>query len=69
MSNTIKSERVRAGMSQDDLAEALGISRTILVSYEKDVGTCPTNRLISMSNLFGCSLDYLVGLTDERARK
>lgn len=64
--NPIASERVRIGLSQEDLAEKIGLkSRTTVASYEngKEI---PSSKLVAMTRLFKCSADYLLGLTDNR---
>ncbi len=64
--NQIASERVRIGMSQDDLATALGLkSRATIASYESG-GDIPGSKLVAMTKLFHCSADYLLGLTENR---
>ncbi len=62
----IASERVRAGMTQRQLASRIGVAQTTVANWEKD-RTEPTGKsLKSMSREFGCSIDYLLGLSDER---
>ena len=64
--NPIASERVRIGLSQEDLAEKIGLkSRTTVASYENG-GEIPCSKLVAMTHLFKCSADYLLGLTDNR---
>ena len=63
--NPIASERVRIGLSQEDLATKLGLkSRATVASYESG-GIEPCLRL-SGRKLFHCSADYLLGLTENR---
>lgn len=64
--NSIASERVRIGLSQDDLAAKLNLkSRATVASYESG-GEIPSSKLIAMTELFHCSVDYLLGLTENR---
>ena len=64
--NSIASERVRIGLSQEDLAEKIGLkSRATVASYENG-GEIPRSKLVAMTRLFKCSADYLLGLTDNR---
>lgn len=69
MYNCIASERIRRGMNQDDLAEKMGVSRWNVVQWEKRPDEIPYRTLVSLSELFGCSPEYLVSLTDERLPK
>lgn len=64
--NSIASERVRIGLSQEDLAAKLNLkSRATVASYERG-GEIPSSKLIAMTELFHCSSDYLLGLTENR---
>jgi len=62
----LASERVRVGMTQEQLATELGIATSTLVRYEADTDAIPAPVLASASRLFGCSTDYLLDMTDER---
>lgn len=62
----IKVERVRKNITQSELAEAIGISTNTLQKYEKGIDKIPSGKLIAMAELFDCSTDYLLGLTEER---
>ena len=68
MANNIKIERIKLDMSQKDLATAIAVSDRTIGTWETDIGSCSISKAIELSNVFGCSLDYLVGLTDERRR-
>lgn len=56
----IEAERARKGMSQDALAEALGVTRKTVFNWMTS-GNIPLGKLIVMADLFGCSIDYLLG--------
>ena len=62
----IASERVRLGLTQEGLAEQLGVARHTVLRWENGKTTPPTSAVYMMANIFGCSTDYLIGLTDER---
>ena len=47
-------------MTQEQLADKLGVSRQSISKWESDVAYPETDKLICMSELFGCSLDYLL---------
>lgn len=66
--NNIKVERARFGYSQTELAEMIGVSLQSIRNWEKDIGQCSGSNLLALCNVFGVSLDYLVGLTDRRER-
>ncbi len=64
--NNIASERIRMGLNQDELAERLGVSRSTLMKWETGEKAIRSTSLVQMGDLFGCSLDYLMGRSDER---
>ena len=68
MANNIKVERARFEMSQEDLATALNVNKSTIGNWENEIGSCSISKAIELANVFGCSLDYLVGLTDDRRR-
>lgn len=63
--NNIASERKRLGMSQGDLAIAIGTSRDSVKKWEAGA-PMKLSFLMGMANLFECSLDYLMGRSDDR---
>ncbi|MGN0379232.1 MAG: helix-turn-helix domain-containing protein [Butyrivibrio sp.] len=46
--------------TQEQLADTLGVSRQAISKWESDTAFPETDRLIKISELFGCSLDYLL---------
>lgn len=46
--------------TQEQLAELLGVSRQAISKWESDTTYPETEKLIRLSDLFGCSLDYLL---------
>ena len=62
----IASERVRIGLTQEGLAEHLGVTRQTVLRWENGKTTPPTSAVYMMADLFGCSTDYLLGITDVR---
>lgn len=57
----IETERLKKRLSSDELAKRLGVSRGTLSSWQKS-GNIPATKLIIMSQIFNCSVDYLLGL-------
>jgi transcriptional regulator with XRE-family HTH domain len=66
MENRIGSERVRMKMTQSDLAKQLGVSSKAISQWETGQSACPAKRLVSLASIFDCSIDWLLGLTDDR---
>lgn len=53
-------------MSQDELAAQLGVSPASVRQWESGTTKPSASNLLAMSDYFGCSVDYLLGRTDER---
>ena len=51
--------------TQEQLAELLGVSRQAVSKWESDTSFPETDKLIRLSLLFGCSLDYLLKEEEE----
>lgn len=60
----INAECARAGLSKLALAEKIGVSYGTLKNWMKGKGEIPASKLIAMSELFKCSTDYLLGLSE-----
>lgn len=61
LSETIRSLRRQRGLSQEQLAEALDVSRQAISKWENGVTVPELDKLQAMSALFGVSLDELTG--------
>ena len=59
-------ERVKLRMSLDELADKIGVQRKSIYTWQKN-GKFPATVLITMADFFGCSVDYLLGRTENRA--
>lgn len=51
--------------TQEQLADILGVSRQAISKWESNITYPETDKLIRMSELFSCSLDYLLKDTEE----
>ena len=60
----IRELRIQRGLTQVDLANRLGVSKSVVSSYENGVHLPPYDILIRLSALFGVSCDYLLGVAD-----
>ena len=63
----LKSIRKQAGMSQEKLAEKLGVSRQAVTKWETDAGIPDIENIMAISALFDISIDEL--LLNERGAK
>ena len=57
----IQKGRKEAGLSQEELAEQLGVSRQAVSRWENDNGYPEMEKIIRLSQIYQVSLDYLVG--------
>ena len=63
----IQALRRERGMSQEGLAEVLGISRQAVSKWEKGLSYPDTGNLLALAELFGVSADELAGLRQQEA--
>ena len=61
--------RRERGMTQDGLADALGVSRQAVSKWESDAAFPETEKLVRLSRLLECSIDYLLKQEDEPAQE
>lgn len=47
-------------ITQEELAERLGISRQAVSKWESDLAYPETDKLLALSRLYGCTVDYLL---------
>ena len=69
MRNAIASERVRLGISQAELGEMVGKDRSQISRLESNPLAADGKMLCELSRIFSCSVDYLLGLSEERTPK
>lgn len=69
----IKGYRVKEGLSQEQLAETLNVSRQAITKWENDKGIPDIDNLISISRIVGATLDELVigesGVKEEASKQ
>ena len=66
--NPMKSLRKEANLSQQRLADKLGVSRSTIAMWESGASQPDHSSIRQMALLFHVSADYLLGLTDVRVR-
>ena len=65
----IRECRIRQGLTQQQLAENLGITQKTVSKYETEFLDLSTEMLIRISKYFKESSDYILGLETEDGRK
>lgn len=61
----LAAERKKRGISQKQAASALGVSQALLSHYEKGIRECSLDFVVKVSQYYGVSCDYLLGLNSE----
>lgn len=64
--NRIKALREQRGLTQEKLSKYVGINRTTISKLESGDREFTLDHLTRLSNFFGCSFEYIQGLSDER---
>lgn len=60
----LKKLREERGLSQQNLAEKIGISQQSIYKYENKKAEPDISTIIKLADFFGCTVDYLIGKTD-----
>ena len=63
----IKAERVRLGLSQEEVADELGVHVNTLRQWESGESIPGSLNLIKMADFYKCSPNWLLDLTEERS--
>ncbi|WBL23291.1 helix-turn-helix transcriptional regulator [Zunongwangia sp. HRR-M8] len=64
MKNSIKVERAKKNMTQEDLAKLLGVSRQTVNSMEKNRYAPSTILALKLSEIFECSVNEIFQLEE-----
>ena len=62
----IRDLREDADLTQKELADKLGMSQTGYSKYETGENDIPTAILIKLSEIYGVSIDYMLGIINEK---
>lgn len=57
----LKKEREKRGLTQQQLADQIKMSRAAYAQYELGVNTPTLDNLMRIADLYGTSIDYLAG--------
>ena len=67
MSNRLRDLREDADLTQTQVAKYLGMSQTGYSKYESGENDVPTQVLIKLAQFYKTSVDYILGVSDQRA--
>ncbi|MBS6445786.1 MAG: helix-turn-helix transcriptional regulator [Ruminococcus sp.] len=62
----LKELRIKAGLTQKQLADKLWLSKAMVSYYEQSLRYPSPEMLIKLSNVFHVSTDYLLGIEDKK---
>lgn len=57
--------RINKGLTQQELADRLGLTKAVVSTYEQDIHMPGFTNLIEMARLFGVTTDYLLSAGDD----
>ena len=55
-------------LTQQQIAELLGTSQTMVARYERGANELPIRHLVTLCRFYGVSADYVLGLTGRRGQ-
>lgn len=64
----ISYERQRLNLDQEQFAKKVGVSKSTVSRWERGIKWPTGSDLIAMRDLFGCSIDWLLGVTNDRTQ-
>ena len=60
--------REKKRLSQQQLVDWLGLTRSSISNYENNTQTPPADTLVRLADIYGVSVDYLLGVKNDRKR-
>lgn len=60
--------RKEAGLTQEELAQKIGKTRSAVAGYEAENKEPGIDTLVRLAQIFGVSLEYLIGMSDIKKR-
>lgn len=64
--NRLKTLRIKANMTQEQLAKKLGLTKSVISAYETDLRLPSYDVLIHIAKIYNVTSDYLLGLEQKR---
>ena len=69
LANRLAELRKQKGLSQEELADKLQVSRQAISKWERGEASPDTDNLIELAKIYGVSLDELVGLSSDKKQE
>ena len=67
LSIRLRELRLNNGLRQEQVAKLIGVNKSTISSYERDIKQPSFVKLVKLANLYRVSTDYLLGQTDSRS--
>lgn len=61
----LKEEREKRGLTQQDVADEIGVTKQAIFSYEKGVRSPTVTTLCALAQFFEVTTDYLCGIAEK----
>lgn len=61
IAETIRELRLERGITQQDLAKAIGVAKSVVYYWENGVNEPKASYIFALANFFDVSIDYLLG--------
>ena len=58
--NRLRKARKRAGLTQEEVAKELDVTRSVIARYESELNDPPTENIVKLAEMYGVSADYLL---------
>ena len=68
MGQIIRQLRLERGMTQEELAEILGVTFQAVSKWENDTGMPDISQVVPLAHVFGVSTDMLFGVSYKNSR-
>lgn len=65
----LKKLRIERGYTMEEVGKLIGVKKSSYASYESKYRQPPLEKLKRFSDLYGVSVDYILGLTNERNKE
>lgn len=65
MYSCIEAERARKGWTIEEFSEKIGIYEKTYRNWRDNEKAISSTTLVDIADVFGCSVDYLLGLSDK----
>ena len=66
LQNRIKEERIKLGLNQEEFGKMINVSKQAVSGWENGYRTPDVETLEKLAELLNCSVDYLIGRTNEK---